>query len=38
MQPGDIVSPAPSELSAYKANLAGELAPLMGDVHRDFLG
>ena len=38
MQPGDIVSPAPSELPAYKANLGGEMGSLLRDVHKDFLG
>ena len=37
VQPGDVVSPAPDGLSAYKASLAGEMGALLRDVHRDFL-
>ena len=37
VQPGDVVSPAPDGLSAYKASLAGEMGMLLRDVHRDFL-
>ncbi len=37
VQPGDVVSPAPAGLPAYKATLAAEMGPLLRDVHRDFM-
>ena len=37
MQPGDVVSPSPDGLSAYKRNLGKEMGPVMRDVHREFL-
>ncbi len=37
MQPGDVVSPAPEGLNRYKHQIAGDMGPLLRDVHREFM-
>jgi hypothetical protein len=36
MQPGDVVSLAPDVLPGYKDQLAGDMGPVLRDVHREM--